>query len=165
MFIETSLKRTHPHMKRRALIVDGDPELRRSLTKQLARIDFDVLSTNHYEGAVQYLTTHDFHVVCVDVQLPNRSGYELCEYMRGALGLGNLPILMMSEYRTPEDLAYAESAGANAFLCKPFSMRELTHCVESLLTGTRWTAPPIHELQPLVARRRLTGIVSRIRSP
>jgi two-component system chemotaxis response regulator CheY len=165
MFIEISLKRPRPHVKRCALIVDGDPDLRKSLAKQLERIDFDVLSTNHYEGGVQCLATHDFHFVCVDVQLPNRSGYELCEHMRTALGLGTLPILMMSEYGTPEDLAYAESAGANAFLCKPFSMREFTDCVESLLTATRWTAPSIHELQPLVARRRLTGIASRIRSP
>jgi DNA-binding response OmpR family regulator len=165
MFIEISLKKPRPHVKRCALIVDGDPDLRKSLTRQLGRIDFHVLSTNHYDGAVQYLAAHDLHLACVDVQLPNRSGYELCEHIRTALGLGSLPILMMSAYGTPEDLAYAESAGANAFLCKPFSMRELTHCVESLLTATRWTTPSIHELQPLGAERRLTGTVSRMRSP
>jgi DNA-binding NtrC family response regulator len=51
---------------------------------------------------------------------PSKSGYELCEHIRGSLALVELPILMTSEYASPEDLAYAEGAGANAFLDKPF---------------------------------------------
>jgi DNA-binding response OmpR family regulator len=165
MLIEVSLQKPRPHPKRTALIVDSDPDLRRSVSKQLGRMDFHVFSAGHYEGALLYVATQKLHLVCVDVQLPSKSGYELCEHIRGAAGLVSLPILVTSVYASPEDMACAEAAGGNAFLRKPFSMRVLTDCVESLLTATRWSAPSIHELKPLVSRRRLAGCVSRIASP
>jgi DNA-binding response OmpR family regulator len=69
----------------------------------------------------------------VDVGLPTRSGYELCEYIRGTLGLTQVPILVTSDSGYPEDMAHAEQAGANAFLTKPFSMHQLSHNVAAML--------------------------------
>jgi DNA-binding response OmpR family regulator len=152
--------------RRTALIVDGDPQLRAAMCMKLGLMDFHVLSTSHYDGAVHHLTTRDLQFACVDVQLPSKSGYELCEYIRGSLGLLGLPILMTSEYGNPEDMAYAEAAGGNAFLRKPFSMPELTRCIESLLHTT--SKPSMHELQPLAslgARRIQAGYASRIEAP
>jgi CheY-like chemotaxis protein len=147
----SSRKRPTDVTRRAALIVEDHPQLQKAMSSQLARMGFHVLSASHYDAAVAHLATRELHVVCVDVGLPSRSGYELCEHIRGSLGLG-LPILMMSEYGSPEDMAYAENAGANAYLRKPFSMRQLTHCVESLLNATHRSAPPMRELQPRASR-------------
>jgi two-component system chemotaxis response regulator CheY len=88
---------------------------------------------NHYDAAVCHLAVGEPHVICIDVGLPNKSGYELCEHIRGSLRFVGLPILMTSDHGDPGDMAYAENAGANAFLHKPFSMLQLAHCIESLL--------------------------------
>jgi two-component system chemotaxis response regulator CheY len=137
---------------RTALVVEDDPYLQKAMSRALERMSFHVLAANHYDAAVRHLQGFEPHVVCVDVELPNRSGYELCEHIRGSLGLVGLPVLMTSDYGSPADMAYAEDAGGNAFLRKPFSMRELTDCVESLLNPARSSAPPRHALQALASK-------------
>lgn len=147
--------------KRTALIVEDDPRLQRAMSAQLAHMDFCVLTAGHYEGAIRHLAEREPHVVCIDIGLPTKSGYDLCEYIRGVLGCARLPILMTSEYASPQDIAYAEDAGGNAFLHKPFSMGQLVQCIESLANATPWSEPSAHELQALawkpVSSRYLTN--------
>ena len=121
--------------RRSALVVEDDPRLQQAMSNELARMDFHVLSASHYDGALRQLARIEPHVVCIDVGLPNKSGYELCEHIRGPLGLATLPILMTSERGSSADKAHAEEAGGNAFLRKPFSMRHFNQCVESLAHG------------------------------
>jgi DNA-binding response OmpR family regulator len=164
MFIPMSSQqsRTDATTRRTALIVEDDPHLQKAMSRELERMSFHVLSANHYDAAVRHLQRCELHVVCVDVGLPNKSGYELCEHIRGSLGLLGLPILMTSEYGSPGEMAYAEDAGGNAFLRKPFSMQELTDCVESLLNPARPNASPRHELQKLASKAVAAGRVRRI---
>jgi two-component system OmpR family response regulator len=117
-----------------ALIVEDDPHLQRAMSEHLVAMDFEVRVALHYEAAVGHLTTAgEPSLVCVDIELPTQSGYEVCEYIRGSLGLRRVPILVTSDSGFPEDRACAEEAGANAFLKKPFSMREFGSYVEALL--------------------------------
>jgi DNA-binding response OmpR family regulator len=158
MLIEISPRgRSVDFVKRTALIVEDDPRLQRAMRVQLGRLDFTVLVANHYDAAVCHLATREPQLACVDVGLPNKSGYELCEHIRGSMGLVGLPILMTSEFGTPEDMAYAEDAGGNAFLRKPFSMRQLADCVESMLDAPRWNAAPVRDLKPL-ARKVISSV-------
>jgi DNA-binding response OmpR family regulator len=154
MVIEMSSRKKATNVaKRTALVVEDDPQLRKVMTKHLGRMDLHVLSANHYDAALRHLATGEPHVVCIDVGLPNESGYELCEHIRSSLGLAEVPILMTSDYGSPADMAHAEDAGGNAFLRKPFSMQQLTDCVESLLGATHQSAPPpAHELQLLASK-------------
>ncbi len=142
MLIEiSSRKRPLDASRRTALIVEDDPRLQRAMSRELAGMDFRVLSASHYDGAVRHLAQLEPHLVCIDVGLPNKSGYELCEHIRGPLGLARLPILMMSDYGGSADKAHAEEAGGNGFLLKPFSMPHFKQCVESLSKGHRPSAP------------------------
>ncbi len=120
-----------------ALVVEDDPKLQSAMSAQLRQMGLDVLLANHYEAAVCHLAAGEPHVICIDVGLPDKSGYELCEHIRGSLRFVGLPILMTSDHGDPGDMAYAESAGANAFLHKPFSMSQLVHCIEFLLNISR----------------------------
>jgi DNA-binding response OmpR family regulator len=163
MVIPMSSRTTRMNVTMRtALVVEDDPHLQKAMSRELERMSFHVLSANHYDAAVRHLQGCEPHVVCLDVGLPDRSGYELCEHIRGSLGLLGLPILMTSDYGSPGDMAYAEDAGGNAFLRKPFSMQELTDCVESLLNPARSSGPPIHELQTLASKVMSDGCVRRI---
>jgi DNA-binding response OmpR family regulator len=130
-----------------ALIVEDDPKLQTAMSAQLRQMGLHVLVANHYDGALGHLGGGEPQVICIDVGLPNKSGYELCEHIRGPLRFADLPILMTSDHCGPGELAYAEDAGANAFLHKPFSMRQLAHCVESLLNVVAAPEPLNFELQ------------------
>jgi DNA-binding response OmpR family regulator len=129
-----------------ALIVEDDPRLQGAMSKEFARMHFGVLSARHHADAVHHLKGLPVDIVCIDIGLPNESGYEVCEYIRGALGLTRVPIIATSEHGTCHDMAQAEEAGANAFLLKPFSMRQLAACVRSMLDWTPGRALPRHEL-------------------
>lgn len=121
--------------KRLALIVEDDPELQLAMSERLERMDFEVRRALHYEAAVGQLQEagETPSLVCVDLELPTRSGYELCEFIRGDLGLERVPILVTSDSGFPKAVACAEEAGADAFLVKPFTMRAFSGCVEALL--------------------------------
>ena len=123
--------------RRLVLVVDDDPVLHRAMVSLLEAMDFEVLGAFHYESAIQHLAARTPQLVCVDVGLPTQSGYELCEYIRGPLGLTTVSILMTCDSGLPEDMASAEEAGANAFLKKPFSMYQLTTYVEALVDRER----------------------------
>jgi DNA-binding response OmpR family regulator len=127
---------------RYALIVDDDPELQTAMSRHLERMRFDVVRALHYAAAIVQLAARRPHLVCVNLELPTQSGYELCEYIRGPLGLTCVPILATSDSRLARDIASAEEAGANAFLKKPFTMDQFTRCVEALVGERHRSDPP-----------------------
>jgi DNA-binding response OmpR family regulator len=137
--------------KQTVLVVEDDPPLQRAMVKALTRMNLRVLVASHYRDALRHLEAHPIALVCVDIALPNESGYELCEHIRGPMALLRLPIIATSERGTSQDMAHAENARANAFLLKPFAMSELADCVRSLLDRTPRRLPLRHALalQPL----------------
>jgi DNA-binding response OmpR family regulator len=137
-------------VQRTALIVEDNPRLRKMMSAHVARMGFHVLAVSHFAAALAHLESETLAVACIDIGLPTESGYELCEHIRGMLGLKFLPIMVTSEFGSPEYVAYAEKAGADAFLLKPFSMSELGANIAALLEGVRPGAA--HVFQPAVRR-------------
>jgi DNA-binding response OmpR family regulator len=124
-------------MKDLALVVEDDPDLLRAMAAELERMGFEVLTALHYEAAVEHLALRGRpRLACIHLELPTRSGYELCETIRARVHASELPILVMSASALPEDIACAEEAGANAFLTKPFSTRQFAGACRALLDRT-----------------------------
>lgn len=132
--------------KQTVLVVEDDPPVQRAMLKALTQMKMRVLVASHYRDAVRHLESHEIDIVCIDIGLPNESGYELCEVIRGPMALTRVPIIATSECGTSHDMAHAEVARANAFLLKPFAMRELADCVRSLLDRTSGRLPLRHAL-------------------
>jgi len=118
--------------RRLTLVVEDDPSLFRAMASELRRMGFDVLGAATYDAALDHLEARVPHLICVDVGLPIQSGYELCEHIRGPLGL-DVPILVTADSGGVDDMANAEAAGASAFLKKPFTMRQLASYVLLLI--------------------------------
>ena len=127
--------------KRRILVVEDDPSLKETLRKHLVRRGYDVEVCGDSETALRLIATHKPDLVCLDLNLPRESGYEVCEMLRKRLETRELPIVMMSDRTSPEDRAHAEEAGANAYLTKPVTLAELTRQVSTLLDGARVAGP------------------------
>ena len=134
-------------MMRFALIVEDDPTLQRAMTRHLEHMSFEVTGTHHYAAAVGHLAVRRPHLVCIGLELPTQSGYELCEYIRGPLGLTSVPILVTSHSCFAGEMASAEEAGASAFLKKPFTMGQLTKYVDALLGQLHPSVPYLRRPQ------------------
>jgi DNA-binding response OmpR family regulator len=133
--------------KRTILLVEDHPPEREAIRRMLVGQDFRVDTTSDYHGAVSILADAIPSLVCLDLTLPRESGFELCEYIRGDARLRFVPVLVMSERSSPEDMAHAEYVGANAFLKKPFSREKLLKYVITLLDGPHASRPSVRRLR------------------
>ena len=115
------------------LVVEDEPELAQSMEVKLVSMGFDVRCATHFGAARDQLEAATPGLVCVALELPTESGIELCAYIRGDLGMDDVPILVTSDAASATALADAEDAGASAFLRKPFSMLELERYVSALV--------------------------------
>jgi DNA-binding response OmpR family regulator len=119
--------------KKRILVVEDEPALLETVRKHLVRRGFDVDGAHDSESAIQRMKSRLPDLVCVDMHLPRESGYEICEAIRNELKLSDLPIVFMGEGTSPEARAFAEEAGADRYLTKPFTLTQLDHEVDRLL--------------------------------
>jgi two-component system chemotaxis response regulator CheY len=120
-------------MSANVLLVDDSPVIRRMTREQLERLGVEVREAGDAQGALRALQQRVPDLVCVDLMLPEVSGYELCERIRADPALSRVPVLVISARCAPTDRAHALEAGANAFLTKPFRMAELAAAVTALL--------------------------------
>jgi DNA-binding response OmpR family regulator len=133
--------------KRTVLIVEDHPQLRASLRRCFTENAFQVEAAGDYHGAIKVLEAVTPHLVCLDLTLPRESGFELCEHIRGSKHLHFVPILVISDRVSPEDMAHAEEVGANAFLKKPFTPDRLMKYVTALLDGPHASRPSVRRLR------------------
>lgn len=95
----------------------------------------NVVEQPNGKAAMEYLKSGELKpdLVCLDLTLPDVSGYDVCEHIRRTPAIAHVPVLMVSARNLPEDKAYAEEAGANGYLGKPFTPEELEKRVRQVL--------------------------------
>ncbi len=140
--------------KRVILVVEDHPPVRDGMKHDLEAVGFTVEVTPDYHGALGILATGVPNLVFVDLTLPRESGFDLVEKIRATPGLERVPIIVTSEHSSPEDMAQAESIGANAFLRKPFTTALLIKYVLHMLEGPNASVAGVRRLQP----RRMTPL-------
>jgi two-component system chemotaxis response regulator CheY len=122
-------------MLKSVMAVVAEPTLQLLVQRLLKALSFDVVVAADAEAAIQQLESRKPHLVCIDLLLPRDSGYEVCEFIRRTPRLRDIAILVMSERASAADRAYAEEAGADGFLPKPFSINQFNEQVRGLLAG------------------------------
>jgi DNA-binding response OmpR family regulator len=130
-----------------ALVVEDNRALRSLIAAHLAAMGFEVFEAVDYYSAVAHLEECTPRLVCATLELPNESGYALCEYLRGPRGLAGTAILVMSEQAFPANMAQAEEVGANAFLEKPFTMSRFVEYVRAVLQSDSVSQPNLRRLR------------------
>ena len=130
----------------RILIVDDDPEIRRLLVDYLARNGFEPLAARDGREMMQMLDKQVVDLVVLDLMLPDIDGLTLCRDLRAR---SNLPVLMLTARGEEADRIVGIEMGADDYLVKPFSPRELLARIKTILRRTR-ALPP--NLRPEVQR-------------
>jgi DNA-binding response OmpR family regulator len=133
--------------KRIALIVEDNPPERDMLSGWLQLAGFQVETAVDYRAAVAALSSIRPDIICCDISLPRESGFDLVEHVRNNPLTEWIPILVMSERHSPEDMAQAEHVGANAYLKKPFSRDRLEKYITALLDGPHSSRPSVRRLR------------------
>jgi len=133
--------------KRVVLLVEDHPTQREAIRRCLVEKNFHVEIASDYHGAIKVLAGCVPDLLCIDTTLPRESGLELCEYVRNDEKQRLVPILVISDRSSPEDMANAEDAGANAFLKKPFTRDKLLKYVGVLLDGPHASRPSVRRLR------------------
>jgi two-component system, OmpR family, alkaline phosphatase synthesis response regulator PhoP len=116
---------------KRLMIVDDDAEMRTLLAEYFRRLGFDVAEKESGVAALQTVTTDTFDCFILDVSMPEMSGLELLRKLRDR-GI-DTPALFLTAHDMLDDKVAGFEAGADDYLAKPFSPRELEYRIEALL--------------------------------
>ena len=122
---------------RTALVVEDDPEIRKLIRKYLEKLGLEVREAGTGKAALVELAAQTPALVCLDLMLPETSGYDICAHIRRTPGLSEVRVLVISARSMPPDRAQAEDVGANAYLIKPIRWKSFSSTVVSLFDDAR----------------------------
>jgi DNA-binding response OmpR family regulator len=121
------------HMAQRVLIVDDEQNIVISLEYLMKRAGYEVLTAGDGEEALQMIAAHRPDLVLLDVMMPKRNGYEVCQRIREHPDWRQMKIIMLSAKGRDVEVSKGVSVGADLYLTKPFSNAELVAHVKALL--------------------------------
>lgn len=120
-------------VKPTVLVCDAERDVRVGIKSYLSGENYEVLLTECGEELLQALRKHRCDIVIMETRLPDVDGYELCKKVRD---LGNIPVIFLSRKHEEFDRVLGLKIGADDFMGKPFSLRELSARVEAVLRRT-----------------------------
>jgi DNA-binding response OmpR family regulator len=123
--------------KRRVLIVDDEPNIVLSLEFLLRQQGYEVSVAASGEEALAAAARQPPDLVVLDVMLPGLDGFEVCRLLRERPEHAGLRILLLTARGREVERVRGLEEGADAYVTKPFSTRELMKTVAELLTGPR----------------------------
>ena len=115
------------------LIADDEPNIVISLEYLLKREGYQVLVARDGQEALEAIAREHPDLVLLDVMMPHKTGFEVCQAVRTTPGIEATPILMLTARGRETDVAKGLALGANAYMTKPFSTRELVVKVAEML--------------------------------
>ncbi|MFE2039855.1 response regulator transcription factor [Streptomyces sp. NPDC059477] len=118
----------------RVLVVDDDPTVSEVVTGYLDRAGYLVDRAEDGPAALAHAAAHRPDLVVLDLMLPGMDGLEVCRRLRGH---GPVPVIMLTARGDEEDRVLGLEVGADDYVTKPFSPRELVLRVESVLRRAR----------------------------
>ena len=118
---------------KKILVVDDEPNVVRTLTFVLKKEGYDVSSAVNGEEAIAKIKESKPSLMFLDIMMPKKDGYEVCQELKSDLNLRDIHIVMLSAKGQETDKEKALSVGANEFMTKPFSPIGVIGRVKELL--------------------------------
>ena len=118
------------------LIADDEPNIVISLEYLMKREGYEVIVARDGTQALEAILRERPSLVLLDVMMPGKTGFDVCQEVRATPGVNNTPILMLTAKGRDTDIAKGMAMGATAYLAKPFSTKEIAAKVRELLGPT-----------------------------
>lgn len=118
------------------LLADDEIALRFLLTETLSDEGYDITEVEDGLQAVQHLEKNIYDLVILDYMMPERTGVEVCEWLRSSTSPNrDLPVILLTAKALEKDKEKAKSAGASTYIVKPFSPMQLVDTVRQMVKG------------------------------
>jgi len=127
-------------MSHKVLIADDEPNIVISLEYLMKREGHAVIVARDGEQALELIRAERPALVLLDVMMPRKTGIEVCQALRADESLAGVKVLMLTAKGRDTDVALGLGVGADAYMTKPFSTKELSAKVRELLGGSSGSA-------------------------
>lgn len=140
-------------MPRNILVVDDDPHIRQLLTFALGKAGFGSIEAEDGEGALAAVGNHAPDLVILDINMPRMDGLEVCRKIRAE---SSVPILFLSSRDDEIDRVVGIELGADDYVTKPFSPREVIARVQAILRRVAAHPPAVAQALPAISHGKLS---------
>lgn len=120
-------------MSRQILIIDDDEDLSFIISEMLESYGYQVTCAPDSQKAFELLSGNTYHLILLDINLPDTTGFELCREMRR---ISTVPVIFASARSSETDRITGFDIGGDDYLPKPYSMKELLSRVNALIRRT-----------------------------
>jgi len=118
-------------MKKQILVIEDDPDINKLVSMNLRDMGYQVESCDVGSRGLKMAMNGEFDLIVLDVMLPEMDGLEICRRLRASNNF--IPILMLTARDSEADRVVGLEMGADDYLTKPFSVRELQARVKAML--------------------------------
>jgi two-component system response regulator MtrA len=115
------------------VVADDDADIRDLVVFKLEQSGHDVFAVGDGAAAVEACRAETPDLAVLDVMMPGMSGFEACRELRGDPALAGIPVILLTARAQETDIEQGFSAGADDYVVKPFSPRELAARVTAVL--------------------------------
>tara|TARA_B100000674_G_scaffold90785_1_gene63361 strand:+ start:2647 stop:3342 length:696 start_codon:yes stop_codon:yes gene_type:complete len=115
------------------LVIEDEPDIRRNLEYNLGREGFNASSAGALNEAYEVLKSKKFDLILLDLMLPDGSGLDLCKKIKSNSETEAIPIIILTAKDNEVDRVVGFELGADDYVTKPFSVRELILRVKAIL--------------------------------
>jgi DNA-binding response OmpR family regulator len=119
------------------LVADDDADIRDLVAFKLEQVGLDVITAHDGQQAVERAREHHPALAVLDVSMPTLSGIDVCRMLRADAATADMLVIMLTARVQEQDVEGGFSAGADDYVTKPFSPRELISRIQALLSRTR----------------------------
>lgn len=133
------------------LVVEDERAIQKMLKLSLERTGHQVSLARTGGEALRMVRHEPIELVLLDILLPDMSGFDVCRDIRR---FSDVPVVMLTALNRTEDIVQGFSLGADDYITKPFSLREVQGRIDAILRRIRWI-----EARPLSDQYQLNGIM------
>ena len=120
-------------MSQKILIIEDEPDIRKTLEYNISREGYEVISASSLSEGRQKLESASFTLLLLDVMLPDGSGLDLFRELKQDISLSSMPVIILTAKDDEVDKVVGFELGADDYVTKPFSVRELILRVKAVL--------------------------------
>ena len=133
-------------MSHKVLVIEDEPDIRKTLEYNLLREGFEVSGCGSIKEAKKLIEDPKFSIILLDLMLPDGSGLDLCKEIKSDTATKDIPIVILTSKDDEVDKVVGFELGADDYVTKPFSVRELILRIKAILKrGTK--KPEILEVE------------------
>ena len=120
-------------MSHKILIIEDEPDIRKTLEYNISREGYKVVCASSLSKGKEHINSSDFSLILLDLMLPDGSGLDLCREIKSDKDKSSIPIIILTAKDDEVDKVVGFELGADDYVTKPFSVRELILRIKAVL--------------------------------